>query len=265
MKIFIPDIKTGIFKPGILLVLAFMSSNAYAAGYDAVITLPPPQEFSLPVSAMVEKVNVRAGQKIKKGDEIIVLDQAPFVVAKKHANANVVIQDSRLKEAQRDLEHHRELYDRTVLSTVDLENVEMREQRARAHLADARAQLELADYEQAHSKLVAPFDAIVTSVHVNKGQYLNNTLQPQPLVTLTRRDHYLVHVDVSAGELDRLEVGSSVKVESKDKNYSANISTISYLPTGQDGGEGSKYRITAEFFSDDKKLLLGQSATIHID
>ena len=252
-------------RPGILLSAVFMVSHGYAAGYDAVITLPPAQEFSLPVSAMVETVNVSAGQKINQGDEIIVLDQVPFAAAKKHAKANMVIQQSRLKEAQRDLEHHRELYDRTVLSTVDLENVEMREQRARAHLADAKAQLEVADYEQANSKLLAPFDAIVTSVHVNRGQYLNNTLQSQPLVTLARRGHYLVRFDAPAAELNNLEIGKSVRVVSADKNYMAVISAISYQQPARDVAKDNRYNVSAEFTSDDEKLLLGQSATVHID
>ena len=71
--------------------------------------------------------------------------------------------------------------------------------------------------------------------------------------------------DVPSAVLNTLEIGGSVMVESMDKSFSANISTISYQPTGRDGVEGSKYSITAEFSSADKKILLGQSATIHID
>jgi len=265
MKRFISDIKAGILKPGIsrsgifksgmILGLAFISNNAYAADYDAVITLPPVQEYSLPVSAMVEKVNVSAGQKVKKGDEIIVLDQAPFVAAKKHAKANVVIKQSRLKEAQRDLEHHRELYDRTVLSTVDLENVEMREQRARAHLAEAKAQLEVAEYELSYSKLSAPYDALVLSVHVNPGQYLNSTLQSQPVVSLVEQGRYMASLNLSAEELSAMEIGKNVTVQITGKSYTGTISGINYQ--GAD--------VTVEFSAIGDLFLVGEKAKVQID
>jgi RND family efflux transporter MFP subunit len=260
MKRFISVIKAGIskpgiFKPGILLGLALMSSNVYAADYDAVITLPPAQEFSLPVSAMVEKVNVSAGQKLKKGDEIIVLDQAPFVAANKQAKANVVIQQSRLKEAQRDLEHHRELYDRTVLSTVDLENVEMREKRARAHLAEAKAQQEVAEYELSYSKLSAPYDALVLSVHVNPGQYLNSRLQSQPVVSLVEQGRYMASLNLSAKELSAMGIGKNVTVQINDKSYNGTISGINYL--GPD--------VTVEFSAIGDLFLVGEKAKVQID
>jgi len=255
MKRFISVIKAGIFKPGILLSLAFMSGNVYAADYDAVITLPPAQEYSLPVSAMVEKVNVRAGQKIKKGDEIIVLDQAPFVAVKNHAKANVVIQQSRLKEAQRDLEHHRELYDRTVLSTVDLENVEMREKRARAHLAEAKAQLEVAEYEISYSKLSAPYDALVLSVHVNPGQYLNSTLQSQPVVSLVEQGRYMASLNLEGEELSAMETGKNVTVQVSGKRYTGSISGIDY----------QKSDATVEFSAVGDLFLVGKKAIVEID
>ena len=133
------------------------------------------------------------------------------------------------------------------------------------HLADAEAQLEVAEYKHAHSKLMAPFDAIVVSVHVNEGQYLNNHQQAHTLVSLARQGRYLTRFDVPASVLNTLEIGDSIKIDSNAKTYSGNISTISYQRSQQDGAEDSRYEITAEFSSADEKLLLDQEASVNID
>lgn len=247
----------------VLLLISFcMSSAAHSAEYDTAITLPTAQKFSLPVSAMIKSVNISSGQKIKEGDEIIVLDQAPFVVAKTHAKANVTVHESQLKEAQRDLLHHQELYDRTVLSAVDLENVEMREKRVRAHLVDAKAQLEVAEYNLSYSKLISPFDAVVMSVHVNPGQYLNNSQQSHTLVSLVRQGSYQVQFGVTAEALSSIEIDQGVTVISMGSRYPGKVSSINYQAA--DGNDG-KIIVSAEFAGHVEYKLIGNKAIVRID
>ena len=248
---------------GLLMASSLLSNAAYSNDYDAIIMLPPAQQFSLPVSAMIEKVHARPGQKIAKGDEIIVLDQALFKVAVAHAKANVTVHQSKLKEAQRDLEHHNELYDRTVLSMVDLENIEMREERARAHLTDAKAKLSLANYKLTHSKLISPFDAVILSVQVNPGHYLNNTHQAQPLVSVVKQGEYQLKFNVAVEDPAKLALDQNVTVIIKGENYPAKISGINYQAV--ENAAGGKIGVTADLVEPTGQMLLGHKAIVRID
>jgi len=248
-----------------IFILSLISSLGNAADYETSISLPAGIELGLPVSGMIQAVNVKTGQRISKGDVILALDPAPFEVAKTHAQASVTVFKTMLKESQRDLEHHKELYDRTVLSTVDLENVEMREIKDRAHLADARAQLAAAEYNLGYSKLKSPFDAIVLSVHSSAGQYLNNTVQSHALVSLARQGHYQARFYVAAEELAKLKIDQAVSVKVTGENYPARVSSIEYQSDTESKAESPLFSVVVEFSAQDKQLTIGGKATVHIE
>jgi len=256
---------TQLTSLSLLMASSLLSNAAFSKDYDAIMRLPKAQQFSLPVSGMIEEVNVRPGQRTAKGEEIIVLDQGPFKVAVIHAKANVTVQQSKSKEAQRDLEHHKELYDRTVLSTVDLENVEMREERARAHLADAKTKLSVANYELAHSKLISPFDALILSLHVNPGQYLNNRHQAQPLVSVVRQGEYQLTFDVALEDNTKFALDQNVTVTIKGVNYSAKISGINYQTVENANATDNKISVTADLVERTNQMLMGHKAIVRID
>ena len=170
-----------------IFFLSQVWSIAYSVEFDAIIDLSPRMEFSLPVSGVINKVNVTTGQRVHKGDEMLSLDPVPFIAAKARAQSGIEVQKASLVESQRDLKNQRELYDRTVLATVELENAELRVKRDQALLENAKAQLAEADYAVAYSKLNAPFDALIVAVEVNEGQSISSALQSKTLITLVKQ------------------------------------------------------------------------------
>lgn len=246
-----------------LLALMLASSVTFAADYAANVSLSSKVELSLPVSGVVKTLKVRAGQQVSKGDELLSLDPVPFTAAKAHAQSRLTVQKTLLTASQRDLEQQRELYDRTVLASVELENAELREQRDRANLEAAKAQLAVADYRLSYSKLYAPYDAIILSVDVNQGQSINNTLHSQSLISLARRGHYLASFTVPMSELDKLRVDQPVTIKVAGKTYQGKVSSIDYRIA--DSGEGRGMAVTAGFMTEDAMMLVGQKARVHIE
>ena len=246
-----------------LLLLLLTSSVSYAADYEASVSLSAEVELGLPVSGLVESLQVRAGQQVSKGDELLSLDQAPFNTAKVRAQSKLTVQRTLLTQSQRDLEQQKELYDRTVLATVELQDAELREKRDRANVADAQAQLSTANYKLSHSKLRAPFDAIIMSVNVNQGQYINNSLQGVTLVSVVRQGQYLIRFNVPLAQLDNIRVDQSVTIKVAGKVYPGRVSNIDYRAV--DGSEGNGIAVAAEFIAEDAMMLIGQKASVHIE
>ena len=249
----------------VLLLCAGLSASVQAAEFEAMVTLSPRLEFSLPVSGVVKTVNVTAGQRVTKGEELLALDPVPFNAAKAHAQARVNLQQTVLSESLRDLKQQQELYERTVLATVELENAELRVKRDRAILADAQAQLDEADYAFANSRLVAPFDALVLSVDTNPGQAINNALQSKTLITLARKNHYQAKFFVTMASLDKLQIGQQVTVNVAAKAYSSVIASISYEPEQSSADKTGMYRVTADFTEENKTIAIGQTVKVRID
>lgn len=249
----------------LFIVISGISNIAQAADFDATVDLSPRLELSLPVSGMVKTVNVTAGQRVVKGDELLSLDPVPFKAAMTYAQSRLTIQQTLLSESLRDLKQQQELYERTVLATVELENAELRVKRDRAILADAQAQLDEADYAFANSRLVAPFDALVLSVDTNPGQAINNALQSKTLITLARKNHYQAKFFVTMASLDKLQIGQQVTVNVAAKAYSSVIASISYEPEQSSADKTGMYRVTADFTEENKTIAIGQTVKVRID
>lgn len=249
----------------LFVVNCCIGTITYAAEYDAVIDFSPRHELSLPVSGIIKSLNVTAGQRLSKGDEMLSLDPVPFKAARTYAQSRVTVQQTVLTESQRDLEQQQELYDRTVLAHVELENAELRVKRDVAVLENAKAQLAEADYGLKYSKLIAPFDALVLSVQVNQGQSINNALQSKTLITLARQDHFQAIFYVPAEELAKFSIGQAVTVNSGGKKYPAKISSISYQPLKKDNVADKAFMISAGFVAQGQVLAVGKNASVQLD
>ena len=95
--------------------LLFSHASVYAQEFTARLQWSQRVELGSPVNGIVEKVTVNVGDKVKKGDALVQLDNAVF---KGHVNeyrAQLVSNQEVLKEAERERDRALELYDRTVL------------------------------------------------------------------------------------------------------------------------------------------------------
>jgi RND family efflux transporter MFP subunit len=254
-----------IISPVVFFLCACLSNAVQAADFDATVELSTRIELSLPVSGMVKTLSVAAGQRVAKGDELLAFDPAPFNAAKAHAQARVTLQQTVLSESTRDLKQQQELYERTVLATVELENAELRVKRDRAVLDEAQAQLDEAAYALSYSRLIAPFDALVLNVEVNPGQSISNVLQSKTLITLVKQGLYHASFYVPGEALEKLTIGQAVTVTIESKAYPGEISNIGYEPVQASGDNAGLFMLQASFTAVDKAMFIGRKAKVHID
>lgn len=254
------------FRNHLLIMNLFFSCNqVFAEEYDALIDLPRGVELSLPVSGVIKTLNVVAGQHVAQGEVMLSLDQTPFKAAKDFAESRVTVQQTILHESLRDFKNQQELYDRTVLASVELEDAELRVKRDKAHLKNAEAQLAVANYELSYSRLTAPFSSLILSIHVNQGQSVNNALTSKTLVTLVERGNYLARLKVSAAAFDDLHIDQSVTVLTQGEAYHAKINGIIIEPLSTGAENDRQYIVEASFTSDKKSLAVGSKATVEIN
>lgn len=255
----------------VILITAVFSlwNNARADQFDASIHLSPLVELSMPVSGLVEMVKVRAGQQVKKGETLIALDEAPFKADLDLAQSHVAFHQARLDETRRDLNNQQELYDRTVLSTVELENAQLMVRRHEALLASAKARLARVNYDYSVSRLKAPFDAFIMAVMVNEGQAVNNAIQSKTLLTLVRQGYFIARFNVTAGQLEKIKIETPVQVVIGNTDYPARVSAIAYEPVQLSNSTGvgreQHYTVEAGFYTDENLIAAGKKANVIID
>ena len=143
-------------------------------------------EITSPVSGVVEKIFVKPGQSVKKGEILLqfdtqLIDSELFV-----AKAKMTACKQNLSEAEKEYERANELYDRTVLSEHDLQKAKTDYLKVKAQYSQINNLLVQAQWNKDHSKLVAPFSGIVLKVFSYDGYYVNNEMKAQPLLILKK-------------------------------------------------------------------------------
>ncbi len=250
-----------------LFVLLAPLSLINAATYDATVQFANRVTLGVPVSGVIKSVNITVGQRAQAGKVLVELDQVPFVTAVTQAKAQVVIHTTKQAEAIRDYEQAQALYDRTVLSNVELENARLKATRATAVFNAAQARLKLAKYNLLHSKVIAPFNGLVLKIHAKDNETVNNTLTSQPLLIFAAEGQYTVKTFAPLSALAFLAIGKKANITIGEKQFTGTVISTALEPVdaAQQASidkQEAYYEVYVGFNSDNIVLRAGQAARL---
>lgn len=247
--------KISIMLGGVLA--CFAAAPVLAAELDARLDWSRRTELAMPLSGIVTDVPVNAGERVSKGQVLAGLDPGPFQTAVNEALAQQTRRRIEREEAVRDAKQAQELYDRTVLSTVELENAKNKQARAEAAYKEASANLDRARYRQRISILRAPFDAQVLSRRIEVGQVVSAELNPPTVMIIAAAGEYLAQARIAADRAASVKPGQDVQVSVSGKSHPAKIRAITYDPAG-----GKEPFVLDAVFSTSERFTAGQAARI---
>lgn len=213
-----------------------VSSVVQAADVAATLAWAQRVELGLPLSGVVAKVNVAAGDRVKQGQVLLQLDDAAYrAQADARAASLPRLKEERL-EAERDLRRNQELFDRTVLATTELDQARLRHARSQAAWKEGEANARFARKQLDDTQLRAPFDALVVARQAEPGMALSAGVQPRTLLVLARADEMLARAEIGAVDAARLQVGQTVSVDVLGKRYSGRIRQLALEPAAGRSG-----------------------------
>jgi membrane fusion protein, multidrug efflux system len=249
--------------PLLVLALALYCPPALSEDIPARLDWSNRLELGTPVSGVVVRVQAEPGQRVRRGELLVQLDERGFRAELEETQA----QERRLRlaweEARREYERAQELYERTVISQRDLSLAEIGLTMAEAEHAAAKARLTQARLNLEYSSLRAPFDGLVVMPHVRTGETVNNRLQVTPVVTLAATEPMLARGFVGEEALSHLAPDQALVVLVGDRLYDGTLSTIAL--EGQEGGDGPEFEILVRFgVPAEHGLRAGQSAIIRL-
>lgn len=143
-------------------------------------------ELTTRVSGVVEDVQVKPGQSVKKGTVLLRLDPLIHQARVEEAGGELARAQADEADARREFERAQELFNRTVSSTTELDAATLRHARAQAALTVARAREVIAQRNLVDAELKAPFDGVVEGVPGAPGTVVTAECQPRTLVLMRR-------------------------------------------------------------------------------
>jgi len=176
-----------------------------------------------PISGIVPKVFVSAGDAVKAGDPLFELDtrhlRAELEVrrqARAVAGSRVRVAEARIDDLRKQLGFAEHVKDKRAISSEELSRRQSAVMTAAAELSEARAQLlaseaqiRAIEVEIERSTVRSPIDAEVLQVKLRVGEFASAAPVATPLIVLGRSKPLHVRVDVDEHEGWRVHAGAT--------------------------------------------------------
>ncbi len=223
----------------ILMVMSLgFITPSWAADTPAILQWSQRVELSMPVSGVVQVVYANAGERVKKGQALLLLDAGTYQASVTEAQAEWARHKEETLDAQRNMDRVQELYNRTVIATSELEQAQTRLARAKATMNESQARLTNKQKTLGDATLRAPFDALVIARAVEPGQTVASQFQPQTLFILARANEMIARAKVSLAQIEKLKMGDTLTVHVNQQSYQGKIKMLGLESVGEKSEAG---------------------------
>ncbi len=242
----------------VLLILA--TATVEAGEWEGSLQWLRRVELSTPVSGVVSRVLVEAGERVRAGQVLMRLDQRGLKAELGRVQAELERLTRTRDEAEREYDRAMELYDRTLLSEHELELAKIARATALAEFQSAQAAVTRAALELEYSEVRAPFDGVVLRRNVEPGQTIVTRLQTSPLLVLAETGRMVAAVRLPLGEISQLSEGDEATVHVGGADLKGKVRRLGLEPDGED----RSYLLEVLFDTAGKLFRAGQGVGVRI-
>jgi macrolide-specific efflux system membrane fusion protein len=158
-------------------------------------------------SGVVERLKVRVGDRVEKGQLLAVLDDQELVARRDQATAALDAAEAQLAFARSDLKRRHELSTFQLIAPGDLDLAERAFAVAEQQRAEAEATLTLARTQLDYSRIHSPISGVVGSVSTQEGETVSASLAAPTFVTLLDLERLEVWAYVDETDIGRIRLG----------------------------------------------------------
>ena len=191
-----PPPKVTVAKPVEQKVTRYFEATGNAAAVNSANLVARVQGF-------LTEIKYQDGTPVKKGAPLFTIEPEPYQLRLQQAQAAEASAEATVEQTQADFERQQELVQRQAASKAAFDNSTANRDTAKARLLQARADTSQAKINLDYTRVVAPFDGIVSARQVSVGELVGGS-GTQVLATIVQLDP--IYVNFNASERDVLYV-----------------------------------------------------------
>jgi RND family efflux transporter MFP subunit len=191
-----PPPKVTVAKPVEQKVTRYFEATGNAAAINSANLVARVQGFLTEISYV-------DGAAVKRGDHLFTIEPEPYQLRLQQAQAAEAAAQATVVQTQADFERQQELVQRQAASKAAFDTATANRDNAKARLLQAQADTQQAQINLDYTRVLAPFDGIVTARQVSIGELVGGT-GTQVLATIVQLDP--IYVNFTASERDVLYV-----------------------------------------------------------
>ena len=238
------EIKKALIEDDIVAVkLADVSqaNSTEAINASGLVTSLQEARLSFKTGGIIEKIYVKEGQNVSKGQLLATLNLTEINAQVQQANESV-------NKSERDLKRVTNLYRDSVATLEQVQNLT-------TALSVAKQSLEIANYNQGYSKIYASSNGVIVKKLMNEGE-LAGPGTPVFFMNATGANDWVLKAGIADKDWTRLHIGDRATLNLDafpDITFSATVSTLSQ---GADVNSGL-YQAELKLNTQGKKMATG--------
>ena len=191
-----PPPKVTVAKPVEQKVTRFFEATGNTAAINSANLVARVQGF-------LTEISYTDGAAVKRGDHLFTIEPETYQLRLQQAQAAEAAAQATVVQTQADFERQQELVQRQAASKAAFDTATANRDNAKARLLQAQADTKQAQINLDYTRVLAPFDGIVTARQVSIGELVGGS-GTQVLATIVQLDP--IYVNFTASERDVLHV-----------------------------------------------------------
>lgn len=245
---------TPISLPLLSLTLLLAAAGACAAPlaqYDCLLEPNQTVDVSSPVIGLLDKVLVKRGQRVAKGQVLATLESraesaaVALALHKSQMTAPTRTAESKIEFSKRKFQRRRDMSDKNLMSGQERDEAEGELKLAESELlmAGENRQMGKLEWQQQSSLLNlrtirSPFDGVVANQYLYPGEIVEPGGQKKPILKLAQLDPLRVHVVLPLAAFGKVQPGMKVDVSPElpvGGRYAGRVTVIDKLVDAASG------------------------------
>lgn len=201
--------------------------------YPGYLTANSEVEIVARVNGDLQSIDYTAGQYVKKGQLLFVIEPAPYKDALAQSKAELSSAISQNDYAKNNYMSMKEAIANNAVSKIDFIQAQSAWNQSIAAIESAKAAVETAKLNLSYCYIRAPFSGHITKSSPNVGDYLNGSASPQTLATIY--DDKVMNAYFTIEDNQYIKMLSRQKQSGKNAYNTVNLSFESMLPHNYSG------------------------------
>ncbi len=213
--------------------------------------------LSTRMMGFVNKVHVKVGDKVRKGQLLLSINNTDLQAKRAQVNAGINEATAAFNNAQKDYQRFKSLFADNSASQKELDDISANYEMAKARLESANQMKNEVNAQFVYANITAPFNGIVTNKFIEEGDMANPGM---PLIAMETPGKYEVTAMVPENEISKIKSGSKVDVlvKSLDRSLKGKVTEVSTSAKNT----GGQFLVKVVLESTDANILSGMFTTI---
>ncbi len=213
--------------------------------------------LSTRMMGFVNKVHVNVGDKVRKGQLLLSINNTELQAKRAQVNAGITEATAAFNNAQKDYNRFKSLFNDNSASQKELDDMTAHYEMAKARLESANQMKNEVNAQFSYANITAPFSGVITNKFIEAGDMANPGM---PLIALEAPGNFEVTAMVPETEISQIKSGTMVDVlvKSLDRSIKGKVTEIS----SSSKNTGGQFLVKVELERTDANILSGMFTSI---